>query len=67
MQLNNATTLDRKSGERSGGTCGSAAPSSENVLLKNIPKEVLPGIASFLFKSHLNFAVRLYAYEGLGC
>jgi hypothetical protein len=37
------------------------------LLIGDIPKEVRPKIASFLFKSDLSLAVRLYACEGLGC
>jgi hypothetical protein len=36
------------------------------LLIGDIPKEVRPKIASFLFKSDLSLAVRLYACEGLG-
>jgi hypothetical protein len=36
------------------------------LLIGDIPKEVRPKIASFLFKFDLSLAVRLYACEGLG-
>jgi hypothetical protein len=53
--------------ERSGEICGPAALSWKCLSSTAILKEFLSRFASFLFKSDLTLAVRLYACEGLGC
>jgi hypothetical protein len=53
--------------DRSGEICGRRLPLGNVSLTGDIPKEVRSRITSYLFKSDLSLAVRLYACEGLGC